>query len=234
MSALVAAVLSASLAHAGPDLLTPGLHMEADLGQTADALAEAGWSALVEHEGAFHLVETALEIERLPHPLTDDAALRVRPTATGEARFLLRGVPTARTGPVPTTYAGARALVPGTFQVVGYAPDSMTVLVAADVDGQTAPDLVDPHSPAHLLVQRFVVAAGGGLDPVPGTVQDLGPVRGTAHLLWSGDLDGDGVTDLLLDETSDTGSTRARLWLSSEAAETGLVAEAAVLETTGC
>ena len=234
MSFLAAVLLSATAAHAGPDLLTPGLHMADDLGETVHALSEDGWTALVEDESGFRLVPTQLHVERLAHPLTDDAALRIRPTAGGDARFLLRGVPTARPGRVPTTYAGARALVPGTFQVVGYAPDSLTVLVAADIDGQTEPDLVDPHSPAHLLIQRYAVAPGGDLAAVPGTVQDLGPVRGTAHLLWSGDLDGDGVTDLLLDETTESGATRARLWLSSEAEESDLVAEAAVLRTTGC
>jgi len=78
------------------------------------------------------------------------------------------------------------------------------------------------------------VTPDGGLAALPGTVQDLGAVHGTAHLLWSGDLDGDGVTDLLLDETTEAGAARAKLWLSSEAEQAGLVAEAAVLQTTGC
>lgn len=234
MTALAAALLSLSTAHAAPHLVTPGLHMASDLGAAEPALAQGGWHALVQDEDGFELVQADITVDRIAHPLTDDAALRVQAHTTGEARFLVRGVPTARPGRVPTTYAGARALVPGTFQVVGYAPDAMTVLVAADIDGQTDPELVDPHSPAHLLVQHFPVVADGALAARPSTVQDLGPVDGTAHLLWSGDLDGDGVTDLLLDETNGTGATRARLWLSSEAEDGGLVAEAAVLETTGC
>jgi hypothetical protein len=234
MSLLATALLSTTTALAGPQLITPGLHMAEDLGDTAAALGADGWHALVEDEDGFQLVATALTVDRLPHPLTDAAALRIHAETPGEVRFLVRGVPTARPGRVPTTYAGARALVPGTWQAVGYAPDAMTVLVAADIDGQTDSDLVDPHSPAHLLVQRFAVTEGGGTGPAPATVQDLGPVDGTAHLLWAGDLDGDGVTDLLLDETHHTGATRARLWLSSEAGGAGLVAEAAVLETTGC
>lgn len=234
MSIFATALLIVATAHAGPDLLTPGLHMADDLGDTAGTLSAGGWTALVEDESGFSLVETTLDVERLAHPLTDDAALRVRPTTDGKARFLLRGVPTAQPGRVPTTYAGARALVPGTFQVVGYTTEGVTVLVAADVDGQTEPELVDPHSPAHLLIQRFSVTPDGGLAALPGTVQDLGAVHGTAHLLWSGDLDGDGVTDLLLDETTEAGAARAKLWLSSEAEQAGLVAEAAVLQTTGC
>ncbi|MEC8422700.1 MAG: hypothetical protein VX000_02920, partial [Myxococcota bacterium] len=115
-----------------------------------------------------------------------------------------------------------------------YGPDGPTVLVAADIDGRTDPDLVDLHGPVQLLLQRFHGAHVGDPASMPDRLQDLGIVSGTAHLLWAGDLDGDGFTDLLIDEASPAGTTRARLLLSSAADDARLVAEAAVLETTGC
>lgn len=234
MSLLACALMTLSSAYAGPHLMTPGLHMAADLGETAQALALPGWTALLESSEGFELIATTLEVEPLSHPLTEDAALRVRPGTEDKALFLFHGVPTDRTGPVPTMYAGARALVPGTFQIVGSTPAGLTVLVAADVDGRTDPDLVDLHGPAHLFLQHFQGINAGAPTPTLETLQDLGIVSGTAHLLWAGDLDGDGGIDLLIDETTSAGTTRARLLLSSEADATGLVAEAAVLETTGC
>ena len=234
MSILTATVLATATAHAAPLLVTPGLHSTDDLRGLDSALREDGWYALTDRDGAFQLVPTSIELNRLPHPLNEAAALQIDATVDGDVRFLVHGVPTAQPGPVPTTYAGARTLVPGTWQTVGYSPEASLLLVASDEDGHTDAELVDLHSPAHLLVQQVRHAPSEDSRRIANTIQDLGPVQGTARLLWAGDLDGDQVTDLLLDETGLDGVIRARLWLSSEAEEGGIVAEAAVFETTGC
>ena len=234
MSIFAAAVLATATAHAAPLLVTPGLHSADDLRGLDSALQEEGWYALIDRDGSFQLVPTSIELARLRHPLSESAALQIDATVDGDVRFLVHGVPTAQPGPVPTTYAGSRTLVPGTWQTVGYSPEASLLLVASDEDGQTDAELVDMHSPAHLLVQKVRHTPSEGSSRVADVIQDLGPVQGTARLLWAGDLDGDRVTDLLLDETGLDGVIRARLWLSSEAGEGGIVAEAAVFETTGC
>ena len=235
MMPIATLVFTAAAAQAGPHLITPGLHTATDLGSSTEVLEADGWLALSDDGSGFHLTRTRLKVRSMSHPLGDAAALRVDADVPGDLRFLLHGVPTAHEGPVPTTYAGSRTLIPGTWQAVGTAHGGTLVLIASDEDGQTNTDLVDAHSPAHLRIQRMALAPSYGPSPAaPSLVQDLGPVDGTARLLWAGDLDGDLVTDLLLDETSWDGITRARLWLSSEAPAGAIVAEAAVFETTGC
>jgi len=226
--------LAAAAAHARPHLLMPGVHVARDLDSVTEVLDTHGWLALTDDGSGFQLTETRLQVRSLPHPLNDTPALSVDADAPGEVRVLFHGVPKAQEGPVPTTYAGSRTLVPGTWQAVGASHGGTLILVASDDDGQTDPELLDPHGPAHLLVQRLPLAPAPGHATVPTAVQDLGPVDGTARLLWAGDLDGDGVTDLLLDETTRDGLTRARLWLSSDASTGEIVVEAAVFEATGC
>lgn len=227
-------VLAAAAAHARPHLLIPGVHMARDLGSLNGVLDADGWLALTDDGSGFQLRETRLHVRSLSHPLSDAPALSIDADAPGEVRVLFHGVPTAQAGPVPTTYAGSRTLVPGTWQTVGASHGGTLVLVASDDDGQTDPELLDLHSPAYLRVQLLPFAPAHGQVAVPTVVQDLGPVDGTARLLWAGDLDGDDVTDLLLDETTRDGVTRARLWLSSDASTGEIVAEAAVFEATGC
>jgi len=226
-------LVTAAAAAAQTHLITPGLHTAADLVSVAPVLEADGWLALSDDGSGFHLRPTRLEVRSLTHPLSDAPALWIDAAVPGEIRMLLHGVPSARAGPVPTTFAGSRTLVPGTSQPLGAAHGGTLMLIASDEDGQTDAELVDAHSPVHLLIQQVPLPPAPG-QPAPALVQDLGPVDGTARLLWAGDLDGDLVTDLLLDETTWDGVTRARLWLSSEAATGAVVAEAAVFETTGC
>jgi hypothetical protein len=245
MSTVIALALSASAlagpafsepAFATPALLTPGLHMEADVGMTADQVEDGGWFGLVREAEGYALRRAIVRAGTLTHPLggPDDAALRITTNLEAPVLFLVRGVGSLRAGPVPAAYAGGRTLVPGSWQVVGFAPDGFMVLAAEDADGIEDPELVDLRSPTHLSLHRYAVSDSGRPDERPSQSQALGMVPREAHLLWAGDLDGDGHPDLILDQTTGSGATEAQLLLSTLAPPDGLVGEAAVLTTTGC
>lgn len=234
MPALAAALASLAVAHAQPVLLTPGIHMadEAPIAATADA--GGGWYALVESEDGYRIERARVSATAMRHPLAEVEAVRVETDLEQAPLFLVRGVHSLRPGPAPTTYAGGRALVAGTFQTVGYAPDGFTVLAAADADGMTDPDLVDPTAPVGLELHRYGIRPDGTTASTPSWSQDLGEIEGLAHLLWAGDLDGDGRPDLLLDAAAEDGSSEARLLLSGPGGGDGTLVEVAVLATTGC
>jgi hypothetical protein len=235
MPTLIAMLLTCS-ADAAPALLTPGLHMEADVGISADGVEEGGWFGLVQEDSGYALRRARVTAATLVHPLggPDDAALRIGTDLEQPVLFLLRGLDTLRAGPVATAYAGGRALVPGSWQMVGFAPDGFAVLAAGDSDGIEDPDLVDLHSPAVLSLHYYAVDDAGGRDSQPSESQAIGTMPRGAHLLWAGDLDGDGRPDLIIDRMEASGATQAHLLLSTMAAPGALVGEAAVLTTTGC
>ena len=104
--------------------------------------------------------------------------------------------------------------------------------MVTDGDGMTDPDRIDPHSGLRIALHREDSA--GGLQ-----VQELAQLAqadpdGGPYLLWAGDLDGDGETDLLLELDVEGNRSRTQLLLSGLAAPGDLVAPAAQLDTTGC
>jgi hypothetical protein len=234
MSLALLAAAALSTARAEPVLLTPGIHMADEVPVAATADAGGGWYALVESEDGYRIERARVSATPMRHPLAEVDAVRIDTDLASTPLFLVRGIHSLRPGAAPTTYAGGRALVAGTFQTIGYASDGITVLAAADADGLTDGDLVDPTAPVGLELHRYGVGPDGMPTEAPVWSQDLGPAAGLAHVLWAGDLDADGRPDLLLDTTAEDGSTEARLLLSGPGGGDGTLAEVAVLATTGC
>lgn len=198
------------------------------------AIPATGWVALVADQERLHLVDAAVQARVTVDPIVDGpgeaTGTEVRglvAEGAGEPVLLLHGLglhPGPVAGEWPVTgllSAGTRHLLAGASQ-----------LVVTDGDGVADPARVDARSGVGLVLQRE--EADGTLrlqhlDALPPASPDGGP-----YLLWSGDLDGDGHTDLLLELDTSYNRSRTVLLLSGHAAEGELVGVAAELDTTGC
>lgn len=229
---------------APPDRPLPGLMLEPGLFHGDEVpnpatLPTQGWLALVMDAEGMRLSPAQVGARASFDPIRDagpsqqsgvDVGATLADGGAAEALLLLHGLP-LQAGPVSGIWPAHALLSAGSRWDLPGGPLG-TRLVVTDGDGMTDPDRIDPHSGIRIALHRKDPA--GGL-----RVQELAQLAqadpdGGPYLLWAGDLDGDGETDLLLELDVEGNRSRTQLLLSRLAAPGDLVAPAAQLDTTGC
>jgi hypothetical protein len=114
----------------------------------------------------------------------------------------------------------------------------VTVLLAVGSDGWVEPELEDWHEPGYTLqLHEFSLMPWASSETSSRRQAiyetDDWLVDGGAYLMWAGDLDGDGASDLLMETGSEPAVQRVHLYLSSAATKGEMVREVATLTRVG-
>lgn len=180
------------------------------------------WLALVVAPAGAELVPVVLGVEEVADPLSVRAT-RVTAGLERESLFLVRG-PGLRPGALASAFVGSRVLYP--------AQDLSLELADDDWWWLTAVGCVTRGDHGTVVEGYEVRLAHGRQEQVLFRVEEFS-MDGPPALLWLGDLDRDGLADLLYDLGGEVG-THLGLYLSSAATPGDLVGPAAELTAPGC
>lgn len=174
--------------------------------------------------GQYELKETKVAISIVNDPIVDDpkqkTGKKVAVASKAEPIVLLRGISGLKAGKVVTCTVSTDHLSAGTTMKLNAGKDTTNLVVS----GKKGKESVANYS---IVVQRA------------GIKQELFKEKeistdGSPTLLWSGDLDGDGHADFLIDVTNHYNMTQPTLFLSSKAKPGKLVEKVASHTATGC
>lgn len=172
----------------------------------------------------YDLKETKVTISTVNDPIVDDpkqkTGKKVAVTSKEEPIVLLRGVPGLKVGKRVTCTVRMDQLPVGTKMKLNTGKDVTSLIVS----GKKGKESVANYS---IVVER------AGIKQELFKEKEITP-DGTPKLLWSGDLDGDGHADFLIDLTSNYNMTQPTLFLSSKAKPGKLVEKVASHTATGC
>ncbi|MEL6346286.1 MAG: hypothetical protein AAFV53_24460 [Myxococcota bacterium] len=146
-------------------------------------------------------------------------------TITGES-LLADADARITAGEVETHLESPGSVAVGDISTVWADGQQVTVLAAVGQDGLMGEDFVDDYDPTYQLVLHQL----GVDDDAPQRSQlllEASSVSALPEILWSGDLDGDGAVDLIIDASTEEGVTERVLYLSTRAHDGALVGEAA-------
>ncbi len=187
------------------------------------------WYGVYATDSGFSIETTRLEVKPIFDPLLDDdweaSGSEILAEGPRQPLFLVRGVPGLVEGPVAMASSEVTPLVPGA--VVGLSDELLVVY-------GTAKEPVLPGLPPALEDLRVVLQGLPGGAPSQELLSLDAPDLTAPSLVWAGDLDGDGRTDLLLDATDHYSASAYTLLLSSAAAPGERVAEVATLVVSSC
>ncbi len=210
---LLALTVAASPALAGGfDIITPGQHH----GGVVERVSGKSWLGLF----ATDLRPVKLTTKAVRDPVDDDGkppsvmtGLELSSDTKEQPRFLMRGLRAGAVKPLPA--AEGRFLGDMTPSELQF--DSVRATLLAERTGPTG--------------TRLVLRVG----EVKQTLyeQKEGDTEGWS-LLWAGDLDGDGLLDLVLSADHHYNTSTLRLFLSSHAKKGQLVREVATFTELGC
>ncbi len=180
---------------------------------------EGDWHVLFRHEGTFLLAELPVEIDS-----THDACLDDGPDQMSGRRIVVGGVPS----PV-FMVRGVPGLRPGPVEVAEYTRS----------DYNLADTVTIRFSGTELSLRGVLEGDGYHLDLVSGSrVDRLFEAEWTDEgwwgLSWAGDLNRDGIVDLLLEATHKYSVHPTRLFLSGWEQAGALPVEVAVFTVTAC
>jgi hypothetical protein len=204
-------------------------------GDEVSAKHDETWLALVETSSGFELQEATISVE-----IVVDEVIDVPPSKTGkkvsvpegfEPLVLLRGLPQLSPGPVVTIAAPDESL--NTTHPARFTLDESSYRLefkcAAEFLGQELADC-----PLQLNNGNKIQTLQDYPIYHPSTTNSTIASEASPRVLWAGDLDRDGLLDLLLDLTNHYNVSAPTLLLSSMAGKGELVRSAAVFRTTGC
>jgi hypothetical protein len=156
--------------------------------------------------------------------LTDGIEVSAQEDSKG-AVILIRGLPAVRAGAVPVAFHGDRFLHPGEQLSIRLEGDNYWLLQAFGTaqPGATGTKFRDYQVLLGRNRHSAVVFSLPQLDP-----------DGLPTILWIGDLDADGVPDILANVRTHYAGALYALFLSSKAKTGELVAQAASLRISGC
>lgn len=215
LSALLAAVPPAAV-----EILLDGAY-HAD-GPWAEADGE--WLALVADDDGFELVRTQVNVLRV-ESIMGGQGYEVETTETREVIVLIRGLSGLELGPVPAAFYGWKSLDPGELLALELPSENTWTLLAF---GCVEPAI---HN-LRYRDYRVVLGQGTRRGEVFSFPEFYG--EGMPTLRWVGDLDADGVPDILAEiDTGGVGAHHA-LFLSSAAEEGEIVTQVASLRVPGC
>lgn len=202
-----------------------------------EVVAEDGenWMALAENKGAYSLQEVKISVT-----LVEDAVLDTPPTKTGKeislqdginAIALLRNIPQLQEGPVPSAEIVDRNFGAGepTTILFNGMPYELVIACDAKLSVEEIADCPLELSGAGKTQQLMIYPVFRPGEASQGIASDATP-----QVLWAGDLDNDGLLDLIVDLTNHYNVSAPTLLLSSQAKESELVHPVAEFRTTGC
>ncbi len=204
-------------------------------GEEVSAKYGESWLALLETPSGFELQEVALSVE-----IVADEVIDVPPAKTGkkvsvpegfEPLVLLRNLSQLSPGPVLTIATSDESLTaayPQSFRLDGTSY-LLEFKCAAELIGQELADC-----PLQLSTGNKIQALQDYPIYHPSSTKATIASDALPRVLWAGDLDRDGLLDLLLDLTNHYNVSAPTLLLSSMAGKGELVRPAAVFRTTGC
>ena len=177
--------------------------------------------------GGYRTALVHAKVTAVQDPVVDEenqrTGKRVGIAEPGRPVFLLKGY---------DALAGrfVRTSVDGRFKLSQHA-ESNFYFAGRKIELQVQPSGRKEKFPPGTTVEIFQVQLKQGeqVAPLPLVVTDYNQV----HLLWAGDLDGDGKVDLLFEDSGYNWSS-SRLFLSSAAKRGEAVAEVGQFYTTGC
>ena len=245
--AIAAPLPPASQAKTGHAIQPPGQF------HAGEAVARDGerWLALRMDAGAAALVPAMVRVETVADPLVDEAGQRTgQAVATEPAddaiRMLLRG-PALVAGPLEQAVTEQAILEPSGPGLADHSHRIDQVLSFRDARYRlwsecTPRDGPPVHGQPRFDCRIVLGAADGrtqelvrmdGYADAPGDAPRLG-ADAMPELLVAGDLDRDGVLDLLLDTTDHYNLSRPTLFLSSQAGPGEFLRQVARFEAVGC
>ncbi len=216
-------------------LLRVGVYLDTDSELTPRGVDGEEWLGVFAVEDGFELRTVVLHVERYrlraPSPEDGDPVIRLRVDAPTDPLFLLRGLADAQDGPIDmASHMGFESegfLFPGqTVFLQPYARSQPRATLSAY--GVAAPSS-DRWKIRDYELELSVGESRQTLIAVPRVLPDY-PVG----VVWSGDIDRDGVPDLLLDAHPREVGEVYHLFLSSRAEPGDITKLVAVFTIPGC
>jgi hypothetical protein len=189
------------------------------------------WLGLFKEDGKYILRPTLIQVNIVEDPVTDSAGIlsgREVVAADSNAIFLLTGLQPGKAGAVDTAVF-ATAILPANKELL-YTFKGREYRISSYGDSTQA-------ATGEYAYQNYgwkVSGTRNGKEIEQTLAEDEGFTESIYVLLWAGDLDQDGIPDLLIDLSNHYNVSSYTLFLSSKADRGKLYKKVAVFETTGC
>lgn len=203
-----------------------GNEVSAESGQT--------WWGVFPNGGGFEVRRCTIRVEIVEDGIVDEPGQKTGKEITVDEDaaplFLFRGVPGAAAGPIETYFRGPKFAYPGEQIVCGSdgGPFISVGAIGRAEEGEFGPVIRD------YALKLYRRDSSGTLHGQTLRAFDEVSIDGQPELIWSGDLDRDGIPDFLFDLRWHYNVSDMVLFISSEAAPGECAGVAAELVTTGC
>jgi len=209
-------------------LLLEGSYHKSEVWRGAEKQA---WLGLYHEKGTYILRPTSLQVHTVEDPIADNEGIisgRAVTAADSNGLFYITGLPASKAGSVDTAVFSQTTLAAN--KVLAYSYKGKEYYIKAYGDSvQTATGQY-----RYTLYGWKVAGTKNGRNVEQTLAEDEAFDDSIYVLLWAGDLDRDGVPDLLLDLSNHYNLSRYVLYLSSMAERGKLYKKAAVFEVVGC
>ncbi|MCA9788449.1 MAG: hypothetical protein KC462_01700 [Cyanobacteria bacterium HKST-UBA05] len=234
----------------GVDLLMPGVFH----GQEVEAKSGERWWGLFETQDndtsgkkQYELRQVAIEVDVVHDPLVDtepgqNSGKRVRVNEARQPIFLVQG-DFFKPGPVNTVFEGVQFLYPGQQLAFSINEKPYFITSTGAVDSPSPQEGIHLRDYSLMLVDRTLAQEPDPHDGIPPHVQpllssnELDVFDGDRpSVYWVGDLDRDGLPDVLLDQSNDDDVNMMTLFMShsSSATATQWLLPVGTFKAVGC
>lgn len=188
------------------------------------------WLALVQDDSVFRLTHTKLHVQLYHDPVLDKgmqvkSGREVRGEQPNTLLFLT-GIPKLKTGELDTVGYASQVILPNTELTLRYKGNSYTLAASGDS--------IQQEGAASYSVRNYSWTVSGTRNGRKITQQlatDTDFESAIYVLLWAGDLDRDGIPDLLADLSNHYNASKVTLFLSSLAEKGKLYKRVATFAT---
>jgi len=229
-TAVVCLLFASALLNA-PETLAAGELLEPSVYHAEEVSAKVGkgqpWLGLFQTKaGKYELKQTKLVVTLVNDPIVDDkpeqkTGKKISIVGMGEPIVLVRGISGLKAGRVTGNDLKKEHMPAGQTHELRLGAKVANLIVTGKKKDE---DITRDYK---------VVLESGGVKQELYKRAELGS-DGCPSLLWSGDLDGDGKIDLIMDMTDHYNVPKVTLLLSGKAKSGKLVEQVAFIEATGC
>lgn len=230
-SALLCLLFLASTSLVAPEARAAAELLEPSVYHAEEVSAKAGkgqpWLGLFQTKaGHYELKSTKVLVTLVNDPIADEkpeqkTGKKVSIVGMGEPIVLVRGIAGLKAGRVPGNDLKKEHLPVGETQKLKVGARVANLIVTGKKKDQ------------EITNDYRIVLESGGVKQELYKREELGS-DGFPSLLWSGDLDGDGKVDLIMDMHDHYNVRRVTLLLSGKAKPGKLIEQVAFIESTGC